>query len=195
MGSKGCHTGFGVRLAIVALVLLAGAAAVAAQSGTFGNSARPPAVRSYRLTVTSNVRNAGIWIDGVRQRQTTPATLTLRPGTYTVEVEARGYQTWRTRVTLDSNQTVHAVLVPPRATILLEIPSQFLNDRVRDPWRLIDFYLDDRLQRHTRIEVDPGYHRIAIVSGGLRIEQEFHFEAGRTYTIEAILRLVLSDRR
>ncbi len=184
-----------VRLALVALMLVAGAAALAAQSGTFGNSVPRPPVRSHRLTVTSNVRNAQISIDGVRQRETTPATFTLRPGTYTIAVEARGYQPWRTRVTLDSNQMVHAVLSPPRATVLLEIPSELLNPRVRDPWRLIDFYINERLQRDARVEVDPGYHLITIVSGGIAIEQEFYFEAGYTYTIETILRLVLYERR
>ena len=173
--------------ALVGLLLI-GAGSLFAQSGTFGESSRP-LIRSHQLTVTSNVRSAEIYIDGVRQRETTPATFTLRPGSYTIRVEARGYDSWQTRLTLNSSQTVRAVLTPPTATVLLQIPPELLNDRVRDPWRLIDFYVDGRLRRESRIEIDPGYHTIAIVSGGLQLEDEFYFEAGRTYTIELIMRL------
>ena len=179
------------RMTMIALALVASATTLAAQSGTFGDPApdRAPVPRSHRLTVTSNVRGAEISIDGVRQRETTPAVFTLRPGTYTVVVEARGYQPWRIRVTLDSDQTIRAELLPPTATVILEIPSEYLDDRLRDPWRSIDFYVDGRLQRQTRVEVEPGYRTLAVVAGGLRIEGEFYFEAGRTYTVNPIMRL------
>ena len=179
------------RMTMIALAMVAGATALAAQSGTFGDPvpSRPPVARSHRLTINSNVRGAEIFIDGVRQRETTPAVFTLRPGTYTIVVEARGYLPWRIRVTLDSDQTIRAELAPPTATVILEIPAQYLNDRLRDPWRSIDFYVDGRLQRHTRVEVDPGYRTLTVVAGGLRIEGEFYFEAGRTYTVGPVMSL------
>jgi hypothetical protein len=179
------------RMTMIALALAASVATLSAQSGTFGDPApsRAPIVRSHRLTVTSNVRGAEISIDGVRQRDTAPAVFTLRPGTYTVTVEARGYQPWRIRVTLDSDQTIRAELLPPTATVILDIPPEYLNDQLRDPWRSIDFYVDGRLQRQTRVEVEPGYRTLAVVAGGLRLEAEFYFEAGRTYTVEPVMRL------
>lgn len=173
--------------ALIGLVLLS-AGSLYAQSGTFGDSDRQQP-RSYQLTVTSNVRGAEIYIDGVRQRGTAPETFNLRPGTYTVRVEARGYESWQARVTLNSNQSIHANLIPPTATVLLRIPSELLNDRVRDPWRLIDFYLDGRLRTESRIEVDPGYHDVTLVSGGLQLNQEYYFEAGRFYTFEFFMEL------
>ena len=182
------------RLIAALLVLVTCTAGLSAQSGTFGDSPRP-VIRSYQLTVTTNVRGADVFLDGVRQRQTTPVTFNLRPGTYTIRVEAEGYQTWLTTVRLDRNQTIRAELIPSFATVILEIPRDLLNDRVRDPWRLIDFYLDGRLQRRTRIEVEPGYHLVTVVSGGLKIEQEFFFQAGRTYTVETIMRLAFYPQR
>lgn len=175
-------------------LLLVGAVGLFAQAGTFGDSddddgrGRGRTV-THQLTVRSNVRGADIYIDGVRQRQTAPATFTLRPDTYTIRVEARGYQSWQGRVELESDQTVVADLLPPTATILLQIPSEFLNDRVRDPWREIDLYVDGRRRTESRVEVESGYHDIAIASGGLMIENELYFEAGRTYTLELIMRL------
>lgn len=171
-------------------VLIAAVATVTgfAQAGSAGD-ARGPSVTNFELTVRSNVRGADVYIDGVRQRETAPATFTLRPGSYTVRVEARGYQAWQARIQLESNQTIVADLVPPTATILLQIPNEFLNDQVRDPWRLIDLSIDGRLRTESRIEVDPGYHDVSIASGGLKIDSEFYFEAGRTYTLELIMRL------
>lgn len=181
------------KIALVATVLLlVGAVGLLAQAGTFGDSSDDGGrgrVVNHRLTVRANVRGADISIDGVRQRQTAPATFTLRPDTYTIRVEARGYQPWQRRVDLDSDRTLVAELLPPTATILLQIPSEFLNDRVRDPWRQIDLYVDGRLRTESRVEVEPGYHDVAIASGGLMIENELSFEAGRTYTLELIMRL------
>ncbi|MFW5789315.1 MAG: PEGA domain-containing protein [Spirochaetota bacterium] len=175
-------------------LLLVGAVGLFAQAGTFGDSGDDDGggsrrVVNHRLTVRSNVRGADIYIDGVRRRQTAPATFTLRPDTYTIRVEARGYQPWQRRVDLDSDRTLAAELLPPTATILLQIPSEFLNDRVRDPWRQIDLYVDGRLRNESRVEVERGYHDVAIASGGLMIENELYFEAGRTYTLELIMRL------
>ena len=159
------------KIALVATVLLlVGAVGLLAQAGTFGDSGDDGGrgrVANHRLTVRANVRGADISIDGVRQRQTAPATFTLRPDTYTIRVEARGYQPWQRRVDLDSDRTLVAELLPPTATILLQIPSEFLNDRVRDPWRQIDLYVDGRLRTEARVEVEPGYHDVAIASGGL----------------------------
>jgi hypothetical protein len=84
--------------------------------------------------------------------------------------------------------TVRAELLPPTATIILEVPVEYLNDRVRDPWSEIDLYIDGRLRNEAQVEVDPGYRDVTIVSGGLRISNEFRFEAGETYSIELILR-------
>lgn len=181
-----------IGFALLALV----ASGLAAQAGAAGD-ARGPSARLYELTVLANIRGADVYLDGVRQRETTPATFRLRPGVYQVRVEARGYESWEETVTLRTGDvTIRATLVPPTATVILEIPSVYLNDRVRDPWRLIDLYIDGVLRNEARVEVEPGYRNVTIVSGGLAFESEFFFEAGREYTLELIMRLALfQDQR
>ena len=181
-----------VRRAIcLALFGLLAAGTVAAQSNTAGPRER---ITSHEVTVIANVRGAQVSVDGVRATQTSPATFTLRPGTYTLRVEARGYLTWEERIVVAGARVIRVTLLPPKATLILDIPREYRNDRVRDPWRLIDVWIDGRLRTDTRIELDPGYHTITIRSGGLQFENELYFEAGRVYTLEIILRMSLSQR-
>ncbi|MEE8441877.1 MAG: PEGA domain-containing protein [Spirochaetia bacterium] len=176
------------RLSLIAIVLLALPMLAFSQSNTTGNQRVIP---SYQVTITSNVRNADIFVDGVRQGETTPATLNLRRGSYEIRVESRGYRPWVETVSVTSRMTIRAELLPPFATVMLEIPREFLNLEVRNPVRLIDFYIDEELRREPQIQVRSGWHQIAIVSGGLKFEGELFLEAGMTYTIELILRLNL----
>ncbi len=184
-----------VALLLSALLALLPAPLVA-QSQVFGDDDDPPpapVVRTYEVRVTANVRGASVYLDG-RYQGRTPQTLRLREGTYEFEVEARGYERFRQQVTIRADRTINAQLLPPTAVVLLRIPSEFLNSDERDPWRLIDFFVDGRLRREARVELEPGWHRVAIVSGGLRLEQEFFFEAGRIYTMELFMRADISTR-
>ena len=183
--------------AFIAIVLLViGAGGAFAQSGTFGD-AEPdpprPVIRTYEVRITANVRGASIYVDGRYQGQA-PQTLRLREGTYEIEVEARGYESWGRRVTVRRDQTLNANLIPPTAVVLLRIPPEFLNDTLVDPWRLIDFYVDGRLRPGARVDVEPGWHTVSLVIGGLKLEREFFFEAGRTYTVEVFMRADISTR-
>ena len=176
------------RILLVALILLVLPALAFSQSSTTGNQRVIP---TYQVTITSNVRNADIYVNGELQRGTTPATLNLRRGSYEIRVESRGYVPWTQTISVNSNTTIRAELLPPFATVVLEIPREFLNDDIRNPLGLIDFYIDGQLRRESRIQVRSGRHQIAIVSGGLKFEGEVFLEAGMTYTLEFILRLNL----
>lgn len=166
------------------LILVAGIA-IAQTTGT-GNQRVTP---SYELTIASNVRGADIFINGELQRERTPATLTLRRGTYDIRVEARGYRQWSQTVTLTRDTRVFAELTPPFATIVQRVPDEYLNYRTRNPANQISIYVDGQLRNESRIQVPEGWHDVAIASGGLRIENEFYLEAGATYTLELILRM------
>ena len=181
---------------LLSLLLALLPASLFAQSQVFGDDDDPPSapvVRTYEVRITANVRGASVYLDG-RYQGRTPQTLRLREGTYEFEVEARGYERFRQQVTIRADRTINAQLLPPTAVVLLRIPSEFLNSDERDPWRLIDFFVDGRLRREARVELEPGWHRVAIVSGGLRLEQEFFFEAGRIYTMELFMRADISTR-
>ena len=176
------------RILLAALILLVLPVLAFGQSSTTGNQRVIP---TYQVTITSNVRNADIYVNGELQRGTTPATLNLRRGTYEIRIESRGYLPWVETVSVTSNTTIRAELLPPHATVVLEIPREFLNDDIRNPFGLIDFYIDGQLRREAQIQVRSGRHQIAVVSGGLKFEGEMFFEGGMVYTLELILRLNL----
>jgi hypothetical protein len=176
----------------LAFVLVFLATATFAQNSTRGDAVQiQPA--TYRVNVTSNVRGATIYVDNVRQWTRTPATLRLTRGSYLFRIEARGYQVWQERITVSGNTSIYAELQPPVAIIMFEIPNELLNYDVRNPWRLIEIYVNDMLRYEQRIEVEAGWTEIAIVSGGLRLESEVYLEAGKTYTAEMLLRLAVDE--
>ncbi|MFP4550662.1 MAG: PEGA domain-containing protein [Spirochaetales bacterium] len=186
-----------LRTSIVAAVLmLVASVAVSAQAGTFGDSESPRRSRTpvYDVQINSNIRGAEVYIDGRLQRGGTPVRVSLEEGLYTIRVEARGYEIYEERIRIRNDRTIYVNLIAPTAFIQLRVPDEYLNDTARDPWRLIDLYVDGRLRREARIEVEPGWHDIAIVSGGLKIEREFRFEAGRSYTIDLLLQADIGGR-
>lgn len=176
------------RIALVVFILLLLPVLAYGQSSTRGNQRVNP---NFEVTITANVRDAQVFVDGRLQARSTPATLTLARGTYVIRVEARGYQVWEERIVVDGTRQIRVQLRPPYATLVLEIPREFVNDSVRNPLGLIDFYIDGQLRREGRVQVDSGMHRVAIASGGLRFEGDMYFEAGMVYTLELILRLNL----
>jgi hypothetical protein len=177
---------------IVALVALLLVPALAfAQSSSTGNRRTIP---DYTVTITANVRDAQVFVDGSLRSRVTPATVSLQRGTYTIRVEARGYEVWEERITVDSDRTIRVQLRQPYATVLLSIPREFLNTDIRNPMAQIDFYIDGQLRDESRIQVRSGTHRVAIVSGGLKFEGEMYFESGMIYTLELILRLNMIQR-
>ena len=175
------------RLVIILFVLLLPSLAFA-QTTTTGNQRQ---VRTYAVNVTANVRGAAIYVDGALQRATTPATLNLRAGSYEIRVESDGYRPWIRTVAVNNSVSLRAQLVRPFATVRLEVPREFINYETRNPENQILFYIDDQVRRGAEIQIQSGYHRIAIVSGGLRFEGDVFFEAGMEYTLELILRLNL----
>jgi len=175
------------RLAIFLLALLLPALAFS-QTTVPGNQRN---VRTYTVTITSNIRGAEIYVNGDRQRQTTPATMSLQAGTYTIRVQASGYRPWSQTVVVNTNMTITADLIRPIATIRFEVPREYLNLEVRNPESQIQFYVDDQLRRESEFEVRSGTHRVTIVSGGLRFDGDVYFEAGVVYTLELILSLNL----
>ncbi len=180
--------------ALIALAVIV-ATTAPAQVGSTGSSESSTGGRAttviYSLTINSNVRGATIFVNNVRQDEFTPSTIRLRRGSYDIRVEARGYEPFSTTLNLTSNRTLFARLASSSATVVLQVPADLLNNQIRDPWRMIDFYVDGRLRSEAQVQIEPGYRRIAIVSGGLRFENEFFFEAGRFYTLELLMRASL----
>lgn len=180
------------RIRIVAVLALAVFPALAfGQSSSTGNQRVIP---TFQVTVTANVRGAAIFVNGERQQQTTPATLNLRRGTYEIRVDSRGYTPWVGTVAVTANTTVRAELLPPYATIVLQIPDEFLNQDVRNPRGMVTLFIDGQLRTEPQIQIRTGMHHVVITSGGLRLESDVYFEAGLSYTLELILQLNLLQK-
>jgi uncharacterized membrane protein len=110
----------------------------------------------HTLRVNSNVQNAQVYLDNNRIGSSGTSTA-LAPGTYTVQVRADGYQDYSTRITLNSDQTINAVLQQIRYT--LRVNSNVQNAQV---------YLDNnRLgSSGTSTTLTPGTYSIQVRADG-----------------------------
>lgn len=168
-----------VLLAVVTLVT-AGATPVFSQAGARGRAAAPT---THTLTVTGNVGNATVLINGEQRGTSLPATLTLSPGTYTVQVRATGYIDFSQTVNLNSNQTVNANLQPATARVSLFVPQNILNQSISNPASQVQVFVDGNQVTGSSFDVPAGRRTIRIRSGGLSAELTRDFTAGAQYTI------------
>ena len=130
---------------------------------------------NYKLTVTSNVNGASLFIDGNQQKGSIPYHTELPPGTYSITVKENGYFDGNATVNLNRNQSVHINLQPAMATIVPTKPHPdfkvFVNGR--------QIFEPEMFQ--------PGEYTIQYSIGALQTQSTFYLEAGRTYRIEPIL--------
>lgn len=94
---------------IFAAVLILGIAAAGFAQASAGRGA--PAARSYQLTITSNVANANIYMDGSYAGQA-PHTFNVTPGAHSITVRGNGYNDYSTSVNVTSDMSVNAQLQP-----------------------------------------------------------------------------------
>lgn len=145
---------------------------------------------NYSLTVTSNVNGADVYLNG-RHMGRTPMTATLQPGTYHLRVEAGGYRTYSTQVTVNGGTTINAYLQGQLARIHIRIPHQYLNDNGRGDWRRaqseVRVFVDNRREQRDDFELPQGNHTIRFESGSFVVQQSFYFNGGRDYTISPVL--------
>jgi hypothetical protein len=81
-------------------------------TGPMSVSGNPKArVVNYNLTVTANVANADVYIQGVLAGKA-PLTKQLPAGSYTVAVKAAGYVDFSQNIVISGNQTINAILNP-----------------------------------------------------------------------------------
>ncbi len=147
--------------------------------------------RSYTLRVLSNVAGARVIVSNA-QNGNAPYQTQVPGGYYTITVTAPGYLAFTTTVTMDSDQTIRAVLRGGWATVELVLPERYRNPFVNNPFNQIEWYVDGKRQHGKNdrsIEVSPGTHTIRIVSGGLSIEERYVLQAGETYRLSPRIEL------
>lgn len=145
----------------------------------------------YSLTISTNVKNYTIYIDG---EEISGNRATLSPGKYYIEVEADGYGDYSRTLNISRNTVIKAVLKRVKkvrkANISIYIPEYITNNRQYGSRNQFEIYDNGNLvEDGLEFEVIPGNHTIRIESGIFAIEENYDFSAGESYTIEPVLYL------
>ena len=143
---------------------------------------------TYSLMISSNVPNADVTVNG-SMHGNAPFRATVPGGSYTVKITAPGYLDYITTVNVQQDTTVNAFLQPALATVNIDLPSAFTDNRRKDSASMILVYVDGVQQGASAFQVTPGKHSIRFVSGGFATEQDFQFESGQTYTLSPYLEI------
>lgn len=144
----------------------------------------------HRLSVTANVVGARVYVDGALVGST-PFEGRFAPGTYEVRVAAPGFQEAATTITLVRDESIAFVLQQGLATVEVRVNPLFLDPRDRNALAQIKVYIDGRYENGFSFQLPAGRHDIRITSGGLSVEGTFELVAGRSYTIEPSLSLMI----
>lgn len=137
---------------------------------------------TYRLDIQSNIRGAVVYING-RRVGGAPHREELQPGTYEVRVEADGYTSFQTSLTLNAAATVIAELQPALARVLLSVPPDQSRPGTSTPEELFIFVDGEPVDNVWEFELRPGSRRIRVETGLLMVERVFDIQPGATYRI------------
>lgn len=146
--------------------------------------------RQHRLSVTANVVGARVYVDGALVG-TTPFEGEFAPGTHEVRLSAPGFQDAATTITLVRDESIAFVLHQGLATVEVRVDPLFLDPRDKNALAQIKVYIDGRYEHGFSFQLPAGRHDIRITSGGLSVEGSFELVAGRSYTIEPSLSLMM----
>lgn len=145
---------------------------------------------SYQLSVDSpNFRGAQVLVNGSPVGQT-PFIGMLQPGSYSIVVQAPGFNDFAAAVTMNGPQNIVAVLQPAAASWQVVLPDAYVNKDLKGGhWSQIQIFVDGALQKTPAGQVVAGRHNIRVVAGGFAVETAIDFQPGRAYTFEPILSL------
>ncbi len=121
------------------------------------------------LTLSTNVRQAQVTVNGQRLRGNFPQTIQLPLGPAQIVATAPGFQDQILNIEVTGPQTINLVLQPLLATV--RVVGQ------------VQVYVDGVLQQGETFSVEPGQRQVRIVLGSLSNEQRVNFVAGRTYEL------------
>lgn len=146
----------------------------------------------FALQIRANAENSRVYVNGENLGRA-PVTVELPAGTHSIRIEAPGYRVFESQIVVSGGSTFNATLEPLTASVRFDIPDEFLNPRLNNPFAQINIYVDgERInQSQSSFEVMPGMHEIEIVSGGLRIVGNVSFTAGQQYSVGAALEMLL----
>lgn len=156
---------------------------------TINGELRPATI----LSVDSNVVGATVYVNNV-EKGTAPLEIELEPGRYTVRLSAPGYQEYSQVVSVERTVNLSAELKPATSTLRFSVPNSVLNTNAKNPRGRITLIIDGRKTppgQWERMILHAGRHRIRVETDTLAYESDFEIAAGREYTIELGLSLLL----
>jgi hypothetical protein len=147
--------------------------------------------RLYQLAVSCNVPGAQVYVND-QLAGPAPYTGSFAQGTYVVQASAPGYAEASATVNLNRNLAVNLVLQPSLVLVQVVIPEGFLESRDRDnrsqgPGRgEVRLFVDGQRYNTFNFSIAPGRHNLRISAGGVSLEADFDFRAGRSYVLEPV---------
>ncbi len=146
---------------------------------------------TFQLSVNANVKGAQVLLNG-GMAGNAPFNTQLSPGTYTVTVQAPGFNSYSESFTLTGPKVISVTLQPAMGTVTIALPAASVNtDMKGGHWSQIQVYVDGAIQKGQIIQLPPGRHLIRVTSGGLQVEGFYDIQAGVSYTIEPFMGLNL----
>jgi hypothetical protein len=135
-------------------------------------------VKNFKLLVTSAPSNSLVYINGNYEGRT-PLTLTLREGTYTVQVRSDGYEDFVTTLNLDRDRQVSATLFSKKARLAIET----------DPTNATVFVNNTNVGRSPiTIDLDSGKHSVRVERAGYLPEtREVTLSAGTSSSLKIVM--------
>lgn len=146
----------------------------------------------FTLTIGSNVEGAVVFIND-EMAGDTPLQIKLPPAIYALRIEAEDFYELSREVNLNQNRRLNITLKPATSMVNFVIPDHFLNHRIENPIGQFRLFVDEERQEELGFKVLEGMRLIRIVTGGLSIEEEMEFKAGKTYLLVFGLILELKD--
>ena len=137
-----------------------------------------PQIKTYKLSISSSPSNARVYINGTYEGMT-PIALTLKEGTYTVQLTLDGYEDFVTSVNLDRDRQVTATLYSKKARLSIET----------DPSNAT-IYVDNSYVGRSpiSIDLDAGRHTVKIEKAGYLTEtRDVNLSAGTTSSLKVVM--------
>lgn len=137
-----------------------------------------PQIKTYKLSISSSPSNARVYINGTYEGMT-PIALTLKEGTYTVQLTLDGYEDFVTSVNLDRDRQVTATLYSKKARLSIET----------DPSNAT-IYVDNSYVGRSpiSIDLDAGRHTVKVEKAGYLTEtRDVNLSAGTTSSLKVVM--------
>lgn len=149
---------------------------------------------TFQLSVNvANVKDAQVLLNNAPAGNA-PFNTQLAPGTYTVTVQAPGFNPYTESFTHVGPKSINVSLTPAMGTVTIVIPAASINtDMKGGHWSEIQVIIDGVAQKGQTVQVAPGRRLIKVISGGLQVEGFYEIQAGRNYTFEPFMGLNLKQ--